>query len=141
LWSKQTLFEQSLRVPLIVVHPENKSPGRTCRRTVQLVDIYPTLADLCGLTAPAGLDGKSLGPLLDDPDSPWDRPAHSQVMHSGVHGRSVRTERFRYTEWDAGKAGVELYDHDLDPLEMQNLADRPELAQLRQELASLLPRP
>jgi uncharacterized sulfatase len=138
LWSKKTLFEQSLRVPLIVVHPDGASAGRTCRRTVQLVDIYPTLADLAGLTAPADLEGKSLRPLLANPDSSWDRPAYSHVMHEGVRGRSIRTERWRYTEWDGGKRGVELYDHDLDPLEMQNLADRADLASIKQSLAARL---
>jgi uncharacterized sulfatase len=141
LWSKKTLFEQSLRVPLIIVSPDGTSAGRTCRRTVQLVDIYPTLADLCGLTAPYDLDGKSLRPLLKDPDYAWNRPAHSQVMHEGIKGRSVRSERWRYTEWDGGKAGFELYDHDLDPLELRNLADAPELAATRKHLASLLTRP
>jgi iduronate 2-sulfatase len=138
LWSKKTLFEQALRVPLIVVLPDGRNAGRTCRRTVQLLDVYPTLADLCGLPAPADLDGRSLRPLLDNPDAAWERPAYSQVGHEGATGRSVRTERWRYTEWDRGRAGVELYDHDLDPLELRNLAERTELAKTRQELSALL---
>jgi uncharacterized sulfatase len=138
LWSKKTLFEQSLRVPLIVVLPDGQGAGRVCRRTVQLLDVYPTLADLCGLPAPKDLDGHSLRPLLTNPDAAWDHPAYSQVMHEGIEGRSVRTERWRYTEWDGGQAGVELYDHDLDPLEVVNRADRPELAMARQELSALL---
>lgn len=138
LWSKKTLFEQSLRVPLVIVSPDGQSAGRVCRRTVQLVDIYPTLAELCGLQSPADLDGASLRALLHDPDAAWSRPAYSQVMHEGVHGRSVRTERWRYTEWDAGKAGRELYDHDLDPLELQNRAGVLELAAPQLELSRLL---
>jgi iduronate 2-sulfatase len=141
LWSKKTLFEQSLHVPLIVVLPDGTSAGRNCRHTVQLLDIYPTLADLCGLNAPSDLDGKSLRPLLYNPEYPWDRPAFSQVVHEGVMGRSVRNERWRYTEWDAGKAGLELYDHDLDPLELRNLAAAPELASTRHELSALLSHP
>jgi iduronate 2-sulfatase len=141
LWSKKTLFEQALRVPLIICLPNGASAGRACRRTVQLVDLYPTLADLCGLTPPADLDGKSLRPLLLDPDATWDRPAYSQVRHEGLTGRSVRTERWRYTEWDGGKAGHELYDHDLDPLELRNLAAMPELAPTRQHLSVLLSQP
>lgn len=140
LWSKKTLFEQALRVPLIVVLPGGRHAGRTCRRAVQLVDLYPTLADLCGLAAPADLDGKSLRPLLDNPDAAWDRPARSQVMHEGIAGRSVRTERWRYTEWDRGRSGVELYDHDTDPLEMRNLAKQLELADIVRELAARLSR-
>jgi uncharacterized sulfatase len=141
LWSKKTLFEQSLRVPLIVVLPDGRSAGRTCRRTVQLLDIYPTLAELCGLNPPSDLEGRSLRPLLADPDAPWKRPAFSQVMHEDFMGRSVRTERWRYTEWDGGKQGVELYDHDLDPLELRNLAAVAELSPVRSELSALLPRP
>lgn len=141
LWSKKTLFEQSLRVPLIIVLPDGASAGRTCRRTVQLLDIYPTLADVCGLTPPSDLEGKSLRPLLADPDTAWNRPAYSQVVHEDIIGRSVRTERWRYTEWDGGKAGVELYDHDLDPLELRNLAAAAELAHVRRELSTLLARP
>ena len=119
LWSKKTLFEQALRVPLIVVRPGDRSAGRTCRRTVELLDIYPTLADLCGLKPPGDLHGASLRPLLDDPDAPRDRPGRSMVVHDGVIGRSLRTERWRYTEWDEGRTGVEIYDHDLDPLELR----------------------
>lgn len=141
LWSKKTLFEQSTRVPLIIVLPDGAGAGRICRRTVQLVDIYPTLADLCGLPPPADLDGKSLRPLLQNPDAAWNRPALSQVMHEGVMGRSIRSERWRYTEWDAGKAGVELYDHDLDPLELRNLGSAPELAHIRQQLATYVKQP
>lgn len=138
LWSKKTLFEQALRVPLIVVLPDGRSAGRTCRQTVQLLDVYPTLADLCGLRAPADLEGRSLRSLLADPDAAWDRPARSQVIHEGVAGRSIRTERWRYTEWDEGRAGVELYDHDLDPLELLNLSGQPELDEAVKELAGLL---
>ena len=86
LWSKKTLFEQTLHVPLIVVLPDGRNAGRTCRRTVQLLDIYPTLADLCGLPAPTDLEGCSLRGLLEDPDAPWERPAYSQVVHEGVVG-------------------------------------------------------
>jgi uncharacterized sulfatase len=138
LWSKKTLFEQTLRVPLVIVRPDGRNAGRTCRRTVELLDIYPTLADLCGVTPPADLHGTSLRPLLDDPDTLRDRPARSMVLHEGVVGRSVRTERWRYTEWDEGRAGVELYDHDLDPLELRNLAPRADLAGTAHDLARLL---
>ena len=138
LWSKKTLFEQSLRVPMIVVMPDGRNAGRTCRRTVQLLDVYPTLADLCSLPAPKKLDGHTLRPLLDEPDAAWPHAAYSTVMHEGGRGYSIRTERWRYTEWEGGKAGVELYDHDLDPLEMSNLAARPELAGTLQELSSAL---
>jgi uncharacterized sulfatase len=123
---------------LIVVLPDGRSAGRTCRRTVQLLDVYPTLADLCDLPAPADLEGHSLRPLLADPDAAWDRPARSQVVHEGVTGRSIRTARWRYTEWDEGRGGVELYDHDLDPLELRNLAGHAGLDEAVRTLAGLL---
>jgi uncharacterized sulfatase len=138
LWSKKTLFEQSLHVPLIVVHPDGRNAGRTCRRTVELLDVYPTLAELCGLTAPSDMEGRSLRPLLDDPDAKWDRPARSVVMHGESMGRSLRSERWRYTEWDQGRTGTELYDHDLDPLELTNLASKSELAEVVQQFSSKL---
>jgi iduronate 2-sulfatase len=138
LWSKKTLFEQTLRVPLVVVLPDGRSAGRTCRRTVELLDIYPTLADLCHLRPPGDLHGASLRPLLDNPDARRDRPGRSMVVHDETIGRSVRTERWRYTEWDEGHAGVEFYDHDTDPLEQRNLASVPELAGAARTLAALL---
>ncbi len=90
---------------------------------VELVDLFPTLADLCGVPAPAGLAGMSLRPLLNDPTTAWHRPAFTQVLRPGnLMGRTVRTERWRFTEWDEGRAGTELYDHESDPREYLNLA-------------------
>ncbi|TLV02305.1 sulfatase [Dyadobacter luticola] len=120
-WMKQSLFENSARVPLIFSVPGG-TKGKTSARTVELLDIYPTLAELCGLTADQKLQGKSLVPLLEDPGFIWDKAAYTQVKRGQIMGRSVRNERFRYTEWDEGKAGVELYDHQKDPNEFTNLA-------------------
>ena len=111
---KQSLFEESARVPLIIVAPGAKGNDKASPRTVEFVDLYPTLAELSGLTPPANLQGKSLKPLLDDPQAAWNKPAFTQVWRGSFAGHSVRTEKWRYTEWDGGKAGVELYDQEAD---------------------------
>jgi iduronate 2-sulfatase len=126
-WMKQSLFEESARVPLIIAAPNAKAKGRSTDRIVELLDIYPTLAELCRLAAPARLEGRSLRELLHNPHAKWDKPAYTQVLRGGqgkqFMGRSVRTERWRYTEWDEGRQGVELYDHDKDQHEYRNLAN------------------
>ncbi|TLD71820.1 sulfatase [Phragmitibacter flavus] len=121
LWKKQSLFENSARVPMIIAAPGQKMRGGESGRVVELVDLYPTLADLCGVKAPSNLAGKSLRPLLDAPDAEWDKPAFTQVWRGKFAGHSVRTERYRYTEWEGGKEGAELYDYETDPEEMINL--------------------
>ncbi len=143
LWQKMSLFENSTRVPLVIYDPRAKGNGKVCGRTVELVDLHATLAELCGLTAPP-TDGVSLKPLLDDPAAKWDRPAYTQVVRGGgkkgdpFQGRSVRTERYRYTEWDGGKRGVQLYDYETDPKELKNLADDPKYADTVKEMKALL---
>lgn len=122
-WNKNTVFELSARVPFVVWSPGMKGAGQACSRLVELVDIFPTTVELCGFKAPAGLEGRSFVRLLDDPRQPWKEAAFTQVQRGKVAGRSVRTERYRYTEWDGGKQGAELYDHNSDPQEMRNLAD------------------
>jgi len=122
LWYKRKAFERSARMPLIIAAP-GMAKNDVSVRTVELVDLYPTLADLCGLQPPAGLQGKSLRPLLKNPDAKWTKPAVTQVWHNRkAWGYSIRTERWRYTEWLQGKAGRELHDHDNDPEEITNLA-------------------
>jgi iduronate 2-sulfatase len=137
-WQKQSLFEESARVPFMILLPGAKGNGQASPRTVELLDIYPTLADLCGLAAPAGLEGKSLRPLLEEPEGKWTAPAFTQVLHGKDTGRSVRTERWRYTEWNGGKDGTELYDHDVDPQEWHNLAADAKCTTTREELRALV---
>jgi iduronate 2-sulfatase len=131
IWQKRTLFEESARAPLIIRTPGAKGNGRSCHRIVEFIDIYPTLADLASLKAPQ-LDGKSLRPLLDDPAQKWDHPAITQILRPAddrlpaqVMGRTIRNERWRYTEWNEGVNGIELYDHQNDPHELKNLARMP----------------
>jgi len=140
-WMKTMLFEGAARVPLILAGP-GIPEGRVCRRTVELVDLYPTLADLCGLAPPGGLEGRTLRPLLENPVQPWEDPAYTQVLRlddkNRPRGDSVRTDRWRYTEWEHGKAGIELYDHDHDPDEFNNLANDPAYSKVVVELQALL---
>jgi uncharacterized sulfatase len=113
-------------------------------RTVELVDLYPTLADFCGLKPPSNLEGRSLRPLLDNPKARWLIPAITQQLRTRdgkpIMGYSVRTEHWRYTEWDAGAAGSELYDHTTDPHEWQNLAKDPRYAKTVSDMKKLMPR-
>ena len=111
LWAKFTVFDRGCRVPLVIAAPDC-AQGKVSPRTVELIDVYPTLAELCGLPPPDNLEGRSLAPLLANPDAAWDRPARSLIHHEGAVGKTVCNERWRYTEWDGGKQGVELYDHD-----------------------------
>lgn len=139
LWRKQSLFENSARVPLIIDAPETTARDARCAKPVELLDIYPTIAQLAGLTPPADLDGASLVPLLDNPKDPeWNRPAYTQVWRGKYPGYSVRTARYRYTVWNGGKKGVELYDYEKDPTEDRNVADDPAYAEVRSELQSLV---
>lgn len=143
MWSKMTVFEASARVPLIFSVPWTRSSNKVCPRPVELVDLYPTLAEICGLPAPPGLEGKSLISLLKNPAATWDKPAYTFVRRGQVLGASVRTERFRYTEWDGGRGGAELYDHQSDPSERRNLASDPgyseQVAGLKQLLRKAMP--
>jgi iduronate 2-sulfatase len=123
LWQKQSLFENSARVPLVIAAPGAKARGKSAASPVELVDLYPTLADLCGLKAPAYLDGKSLRPMLDDPAKSVKPGAFTQVHRGAFSGHSVSDGRWRYIEWDEGKQGVQLYDLKSDPQELNNLAN------------------
>ncbi len=127
MWTKQTLFEASLRVPLVVSWPDARGGG-VCDALVETVDLYPTLADLCGLPAAAGLDGRSFAPLLADPGRRWKRGAFSVLLRYApgfgvVRGASVTDGRVRYVEWsqDGRVVAEELYDLEGPRPESENL--------------------
>lgn len=129
LWQKRSLFEESARVSLLIVAP-GAARGAIARSPVSHLDLYPTLTELCGVKPPANLQGQSLVPLLQNPELPGRGWALTQVARGGgqlpeFFGYTLRTARWRYTEWDEGRAGRELYDHDADPREFTNLAAQP----------------
>jgi uncharacterized sulfatase len=130
IWQKRTLFEQGARAPLIIRNPMSKGNGQACRRIVEFIDIYPTLTEIARIETPKQVEGRSLVPLLQNPLSEWNGFAITQVLRPAdnrltkpVMGRSIRTERWRYSDWAEGKNGVELYDHYADPMEFNNLAE------------------
>ncbi len=139
LWQKSDLFEGSARVPLIIASPDNDAArGKTTQSLTELVDLYPTLSELCGIEAPPQVAGQSVVSVLQNPDRTLRDEAYSVTECRTVRrwdkskflGRSIRTDRYRYTEWDEGSYGVELYDYEKDPEEFTNLAYDPEYADL-----------
>lgn len=140
LFTKMTNFELGTRSPLIVSTPHQKTAGERTSALVEFVDLYPTLAELCGLPLPSHLEGTSFVPLLQDPVRDWKKAAFSQYLRPGkppIMGRSIRTAKWRYTEWRDLKSNlvaVELYDD----TESKNLASDPAHARVAQELAEQL---
>lgn len=153
LWQKMSLFENSARVPMIVSAPGMAGNGKASGRPVELIDLHATLADVCLLPVPS-TDGRSLKPLLNDPNATWNHVAITQVSRgtptttgeqrptgqAWFMGYSVRNERYRYTEWDSGAKGVQLYDYETDPGELTNLARDPKFADLVNELKAKIVR-
>jgi arylsulfatase A-like enzyme len=133
-WRKFTLWEESCRVPLIFAGKGVPKQNAFCDRTVELLDLYPTLTDLAGLPARPENEGVSLRPWLENPAAQRDRPA---MTHLGPDKQAVRTERWRYIVYPDGE---QLYDHGNDPMEWENLAEKPEHAKLKAELAAMLPK-
>jgi iduronate 2-sulfatase len=149
LWQKQSLFEESARIPLLIVAPGVSRTNAVARTPVSHIDLYPTLTELAGVKPPTNLQGQSLVAMLRDPSATGRGWALTQVVRGGAggggggkgkgkaavakaesgggrfSGYSLRTPRWRYTEWDGGKQGRELYDHDADPRELTNLATVP----------------
>jgi len=134
-WRKQSLWEESTQVPLLVSVPGQKSSGRKCDRVVSLLDLYPTLGDLCGLPKAAKLEGQSLAPLIRNPQREWDKPVLSTWYYKN---HAVRSENWRYIRYRDG--GEELYDHRNDPGEHTNLAQNPEYAGIIAEHRKWLPK-
>ncbi|MCX6377230.1 MAG: DUF4976 domain-containing protein, partial [Armatimonadetes bacterium] len=142
LWCKHTNFEEATRAPLIFSAPGQTKPGAKTDDLAEFVDVYPTLCDLAGLPIPKGLEGTSLVPVMNDPTRPWKKAAFSQYPRAGkVMGYSMRTDRYRYTEWikeDKETVGVELYDYKTDPKGNVSIAGKPENKELVAKLHKML---
>ena len=133
------MFEIALRAPLIIRLPGAAGNSRVCAHPVQLLDLYPTLAELCGLPAAEGVQGRSLAALLQNPEAAWPYGAFSMARTAGGSvGYSVRTEQWHYAEWKGGADGAVLFDPAHDPHEMTNLADDPQFAATVAEMKALL---
>jgi iduronate 2-sulfatase len=140
-WSKHgSLYEVGTRVPLIVVAPQAKGNGKVCTSPVESIDIYPTLAELCGLPVATGLDGSSFASLLQDPSRKWGKPAIS--VAGGGSNRpvavAVRTDTLRYASFLGENGGEMLFDETKDPHELKNLADDPQYASEKARLAEIV---
>ena len=133
-WRKFSLWEEATHNVLMVVAPGVTQPGRRCSRPISMLDIYPTLIELCNLTPKKELQGKSFLPLLKDPAAQWDRPA---LTTHGRDNHSLRSEKFRYIRYSDGTE--ELYDHEKDELEWTNLANDPKYSEVKKQLAKWLP--
>ena len=133
-WRKFALWEEATHNVLMFIAPGEISPGGRCEVPVNLLDIYPTLIDLCQLTPKKELEGISLVPLLKDPKTKWERPT---VTTHGRNNHSVRSQRWRYIRYADGTE--ELYDHTKDEMEWNNVAGNPEFVSFKQQLAEWLP--
>ncbi|MBN1912441.1 MAG: sulfatase [Pirellulales bacterium] len=145
IWGKMTNFEIATRVPMIISVPGQTKPGARTEALSEFVDIYPTLCDLCGLPVPESLEGTSLVPVMNQPDRPWKKATFSQYPRAGGHmGYTMRTDRYRYTEWrklkgkNKGVVARELYDYQTDPQGNTNIAGDPKNAQLVADLSRQL---
>ena len=141
-WCKHTNFELDTHVPLLLSVPGQRNAGKKTQALVEFVDIYPTLCEAAALPLPGHLEGTSMMPLLDDPTRPWKPAAFSQYPRGRIMGYTMRTARWRYTEWidRRTKKAVarELYDHEADPGENTNVAKRSEHKEAIEKLSKML---
>ena len=139
LWGKVSLFEECARVPMIVRVPGKTRPGTSANGLTELVDLYPTLCELCGIKAPAHLQGQSFSGLVDKPSGEGKETAYTVVSRGKTLGRSIRTTRWRYAEWGSSSA-AELYDLEKDPAEHTNLIGKSEFNGQLEKMRGLLKR-
>lgn len=135
-WCKHSNVENDTNAPLLIAVPGLKTAGKSTNSLAEFVDIYPTLAELCGLRLPRHLEGTSLVPVLKDPSAIVKNASFSQYPRGAkVMGYSMRTEQYRFTRWvnrnnPSKLEAMELYDHKNDPQENTNIANDPKNAEL-----------
>jgi arylsulfatase A-like enzyme len=134
-WTKSVLWEKSSQVPLIIVAPGITKQNSICQRTVNLMDIYPTLITLCNFPKKEGIEATDITPLLKNPALEWN---HASVTTMGRGNHTVRTEQWRYIRYSDNSE--ELYDHNKDPNEWHNLASEPKYADTIKKLSEWLPK-
>lgn len=140
-WSKAgSVWEQGARVPTIIYAPGLAGMGKPSSRVVESLDFYRTLSELCDLTPPDHVQGRSLIPLLKDPSATWDHPAYTIWSEDSrnLTAVSVRNEKYRYAEFTAGSGGAMLIDEEKDPHEIKNVVDDPAYAAVKEELHKLV---
>ncbi|MBK1879836.1 sulfatase [Pelagicoccus mobilis] len=135
LWGKVSLFDICDRVPFLVRAPGYTTPGTSSEGLLELIDIYPTLAELCGLNAPEYLQGRSLVPMLKDPNKKLRDYSYTVVERDEGLGKAIRDERWRYSKWPDGE---ELYDLENDRHEHKNLAGSPEYSSVLKKMRTHL---
>lgn len=134
-WEKTTLWEQAAITPMAIRVPDMVNAGKRCPRPVNSLDLFPTLVDYCGLKGPQHkLEGQSLRPLIKNPQAKWDRPA---ITTYGEGYFSVRDDRYRYIRYPDGTE--ELYDHQNDLHEFENIASNPDYSKVKKHLARWIP--
>lgn len=140
IWGKFTNFEAATRAPLIVIVPGKVHCGSHTSALVEFVDVYPSLADACGLAVDESVEGTSFLPLLENPHRLWKNAVFSQHPRRHLMGHSIRTDRYRLTRWSGEGSGpiIELYDYETDPLETRNHAEEPAYTAIRAELLERL---
>ena len=150
-WGKMTNYEDDTRVPFIIFDPRRHEPGRRCARLVESIDLFPTLCDLAGVPIPSSLEGRSLVPLLEDPEQPWAEAAYSQFLRDNPGdgygldrmwmGHAVRSSTHRYVAWRDFETGEllaeELYDHREDPDENRSVRDNADQAGVLRRMREL----
>ena len=138
-WNKVTIYQKGHHAPMIIVDPGNSNAGKETDAMIEFVDIYPTLAGLCGLDpVPGDLQGKSFASILDHPEQSFRTEVRAIVNRGEMIGRTVKNSSWRYIEWAEGEQGFELYDQVNDPIEYQDLAGDPAYEEVLKEMKRLI---